>query len=96
MLSGLTVLDFMNGFAPKKGDIFDLINISGGTFDYSNNTVDILGLQPGFEYSLDFANGEFTLTALNDGVPAPEPATLLVLIPGLLGMGYGLRRRQLQ
>jgi hypothetical protein len=43
LLSGLTVLDFMNGFAPKKGDIFDLINISGGTFDYSNNTIDIWG-----------------------------------------------------
>ena len=25
--------------------------------------------------------------------PVSEPATLLVLIPGLLGMGYGLRRR---
>ena len=95
LLQGLTVLDFMNGFAPKKGDVFDLINITG-TFDYSKNTIDIEGLQPGFDYSLDFANGEFTLTAVNDGIPAPEPATLLVLIPGLLGVGYGLRRKLLQ
>jgi T5SS/PEP-CTERM-associated repeat protein len=92
LLSGLTVLDFMNGFAPKKGDVFDLINITGN-FDFSKNTIDIEGLQPGFEYSIDFSNGELTLTALNDGVPLPEPATLLILIPGLLGMGYGLRRR---
>ncbi len=28
--------------------------------------------------------------------PVPEPATLLMLIPGLLGAGYGLRRRLLQ
>ena len=86
----------MNGFAPKKGDIFDLINITGGTFDFSKNTIDIEVLQPGFDYSIGFSNGEFTLTALNDGVPVPEPSTLLVLIPGLLGMGYGLRRRLLQ
>jgi hypothetical protein len=91
LLQGLTVIDFMNGFAPKKGNIFDLINITG-SFDFSKNTFEIEGLQPGFEYSVDFANGEFTLTALNDGVPLPEPATLLVLIPGLLGAGYGLRR----
>jgi len=36
------------------------------------------------------------LIAENNGVPVPEPATLLVLIPGLLGAGYGLRRRLLQ
>ncbi len=94
LLSGLTVIDFMNGFAPKKGDVFDLINITG-SFNVSNNTIEIEGLQPGFDYSVDFANGEYTLVALNDGVPAPEPATLLVLLPGLLGAGYGLRRKLL-
>ena len=30
-----------------------------------------------------------------DGVPVPEPDTLLVLIPGLLSVGYGLRRKLL-
>lgn len=30
-----------------------------------------------------------------DGVPVPEPGTLLVLIPALLGVGYGLRRKLL-
>ena len=95
LLDGMTVIDFMNGFAPKKGDVFDFLNITGNG-DFSGDTIVIEGLEPGFEYSVDFANGEFTLTALNDGVPLPEPATLLVLIPGLLGMGYGLRRRLLQ
>jgi hypothetical protein len=85
----------MNGFAPKKGDVFDLINITG-SLDFSKNTIDIEGLEPGFDYSVDFSNGEFILTALNDGVPVPEPATLLVVIPGLLGAGYSLRRRLLQ
>ena len=34
------------------------------------------------------------LTAEANNVP--EPATLLVLIPGLLGMAYGLRRRSVR
>jgi T5SS/PEP-CTERM-associated repeat protein len=93
LFDGKTVIDFMNGFGPKKGDVFNFISITGNG-DFSGNTIDIEGLEPGFEYSIDFSDGEFMLTALNDGIPAaPEPATLLVLIPGLLGMGYGLRRK---
>ena len=41
----------------------------------------------------DNADGYVELTAEQGPPPVPEPATLLVLIPGLLGMGYGLRRR---
>ena len=43
----------------------------------------------------DNADGYVELTA--EGRQAvSEPGTLLVLIPGLLGMGYGLRRRLLK
>ena len=94
LFDGKTVIAFMNGFAPKKGNIFDFLNITGSG-DFSGDTIVIEGLEPGFDYSVDFANGEFTLTALNDGVPLPEPAPLLVLIPGLLGLGCGLRRKLL-
>ena len=95
-LKGLLVLDFMNGFAPKTGDMFDLINISGSLTPPSKDDIEIMGLQDGFEYHTEFVNGEYTLIADNNGVPAAEPATLLVLIPGLLGAGYGLRRKLLQ
>jgi T5SS/PEP-CTERM-associated repeat protein len=91
---GMIVLDFIDGFAPKQGDVFDLINISGSS-NFSGDTVEIEGLQPGFEYSVSFANGEFTLTALNNGIPAttPEPGTFVLLGSGLLILSYGLRRR---
>lgn len=39
--------------------------------------------------------GYVELIAEKNNNTVPEPATLLVLIPGLLGMGYGLRRKLL-
>ena len=91
---GVIVLDFIDGFAPKQGDVFDLINITGSS-DFSGNTIEIEGLQPGFEYSVSFSDGEFTLTALNNGIPAttPEPSTFILIGSGLLCLSYGLRRR---
>jgi len=38
------------------------------------------------------AGGFVELMAEPNQQPVSEPGTLLVLIPGLLGMGYGLRR----
>ncbi len=42
------------------------------------------------------AGGFVELEAEPNQQPVSEPGTLLVLIPGLLGMGYGLRRRLLK
>jgi hypothetical protein len=65
----------MDGFAPTAGETFDLINAAGGA-NLSAATLQIEGLEPDFDYSEMFTNGEFTLTAINDGVSvssAPEP-----------------------
>jgi hypothetical protein len=32
------------------------------------------------------------LIAENNGTPIPEPATLPMLLPGLIGVAYGVRR----
>ena len=45
-------------------------------------------------WQYDNADGYVELIA-EQNRPVPEPATLLVLIPGLLGAGYGLRRKLL-
>jgi hypothetical protein len=60
-------LVFVNGFAPRAGQTFDLISLQGsiaGGFD----AVNIINLAPGFQYNTDFDDGVYRLTALNDGV----------------------------
>ena len=38
-------------------------------------------------------SGWYTLTATAAGVPAPEPATVLMLVSGLFAVGLGFKRR---
>lgn len=85
---GTLSLDFIDGFAPLKGDTFVFIDDSG-VANFNFVATDILGLEPGFQYSENFANGQFTLTALNNGISTngtPEPATILLLASGLAGV----------
>ena len=64
-------LDFINGFAPHAGDTFDLVAYGSLTGNFS--TIDIEGLNPGFQYTLaPDGSGNLQLTALNDGVPTDQ------------------------
>ncbi len=98
-------LNFLNGFAPQAGDTFDLLTAASVTGDFG--TVDIEGLEPGFQYTLAIdGNGHLTLTALNDGVSTmPAPSNLLnistrlqvltednVLVGGLIITGNSPKR----
>jgi hypothetical protein len=68
-LDGVLALNFSQGFAPQQGDTFTFLTATGGingTFD----SVEINGLEPGFEYQLTIANGQVTLEALNNGAPS--------------------------
>jgi hypothetical protein len=70
MSGSVLELDFTNGFAPHTGDTFDLV--AYGSFTGNFSTIDIEGLEPGFQYNLaSDGNGNLQLTALNDGVPIP-------------------------
>jgi T5SS/PEP-CTERM-associated repeat protein len=65
---GQIEFDFANGFAPTKGETFDLLDADGGV---TISGVDFLvaGLGPGFEYSFaEGADGSFDMTALNNGI----------------------------
>lgn len=93
---GVLDIDFIDGFAPQMGQMFDLINLTGSG-DFSGLTTEITGLLPGFDYSVNFADGSFDLTALNNGVSSsatPEPSILVLLGTGLLGLGLLEHRRR--
>lgn len=68
---GTLVLNFANAYAPQQGDTFEFLLAGSFAGDFTN--VQISGLQPGFQYELDFNGGQLQLTALNDGVPDSQP-----------------------
>jgi hypothetical protein len=90
---GTIDLDFIDGFAPKTGDSFDLINAFGGA-DFTAANFQIGGLEPGFEYTDTFSDGQFDLVADNNAVSTPEPSSALLLVPVLAALFLvGLRKK---
>lgn len=78
-LGGQLVLNFGEGFAPKKGDVFTFIQAQSATGNFAQ--VVINGLAPGFEKTLTITNGVVTLTALNDGVSTTQSAAKEIYLP---------------
>jgi T5SS/PEP-CTERM-associated repeat protein len=68
-LDGVLALNFKNGYAPHQGDILTFLTATGG-INGAFDSVEINGLEPGFEYELSIVDGQVTLTALNAGAPA--------------------------
>ncbi|MGA2232664.1 MAG: hypothetical protein ABSH22_17335, partial [Tepidisphaeraceae bacterium] len=95
--AGTLELSFIDSFAPIQGDTFDFL--SYGSLDPINDgfsTVEIEGLEPGFDYAIaPNGSGSFELTALNNAVAVPEPGAcaLLVLGAAVLASRYRGRRR---
>jgi subtilase-type serine protease len=77
-LAGTLTLNCINGFAPKTGQTFALIQY-GGTPTGNFDQIQLNGLAPGFEYQLQQAAGGLSLVAQNDGVATSPP--LLSLTP---------------
>jgi hypothetical protein len=68
-VAGGIQLDFENGFAPKTGDVFQLVSATG-TLGTGNLQFDINGLLPGWSYETAMVGGAYQLTSLNDAVSA--------------------------
>ena len=97
MSGGQVVLKFLNGFAPKAGDVFDLLQV-GGTLALDGTTpVQVQGLQAGWTFNLQQGDGHgLRLVSLNQGVAlVPEPATWALWLLGAAVMlrQLGQRRR---
>ncbi|MCK6623767.1 MAG: hypothetical protein DPW09_36050 [Anaerolineae bacterium] len=71
ILDGVLVLNFKNGYAPSQGDTLTFLTATGG-INGAFDSVEINGLEPGFEYELSYVDGQVTLEALNNGAPSSQ------------------------
>jgi hypothetical protein len=70
-LNGTLLLHFMNGFAPKTGDHFEVLHVNGATTgDFAATQVE--GLEPGAQFSIAQSGSSYVVTALNDAVALPK------------------------
>lgn len=81
---GLLVLKFLDGYAPKTGDTFDLIDCSGAlTGDFGELRIE--GLLDGWQYHVATSDGTLTIVSDSNGVSSiPEPAGLALLVMAFL------------
>gem|GEM_PF-6601780 len=87
-VAGTLTIDFTNGHGwIKTGQTFDLFN-TGGTFNDTNLTVDLIGCK-NCQFTTMFMNGSFMITSLNS--PA-EPETLVLLAISLIAMAMFVGR----
>ena len=69
-LGGKLVLQFMNGFAPRAGEEFNVVAVNGTSSPFAE--VQVAGLQPGAQFAVSTSGGMLKATALNDGVALPS------------------------
>jgi len=69
-LNGTLVLHFMNGFAPKTSDHFEVLHVNGATTgDFA--AVDVQGLAPGAQFQIAQNGPSYVVTATNDATALP-------------------------
>ena len=66
---GALVVKFVNGFAPKTGDKFELVRADQVSGAFAN--LSLQGLASGFSYRLALEDGKVTLVATSDGIALP-------------------------
>ena len=94
LLDGTLAILLQGGYNPSVGSTFKFLNFTAGDLNgiFANIEDDIFnGETEKWLVDYDNADGYVELIA-EQNTPVPEPATLLVLIPGLFGVGCGLRQ----
>ena len=94
-LDGAVEFDFLNGYVPQANDTFAFLDATSVTGDFSS--FDLVGITCA-SCTAGFNGTNFTFSLDMGGTPptsvsTPEPATLLLLITGLLAMTWVRRRK---
>jgi T5SS/PEP-CTERM-associated repeat protein len=71
-IGGRLRLEFIDGFAPRQGDMIEFLDV-GGTVANSFANVELRNLAPDFQFEVRSAGGAMSMVALNDGVFVPPP-----------------------
>ena len=98
LLAGTLAVLLQGGYNPTVGTEFTILTTTAGVISgMFSNDMEFDCFNGGTEcwdVAIDPTETMLELTAVSsNGGQLPEPATLMLLIPGLLGMGYGLRRK---
>lgn len=93
-LDGMLVFEFINGYQPQPGDLFDFLHVEGVTSGACHDIV-VNGLSPELSYLIESHNaGAFTFNALvgvsGPSSSVPEPLTALLVV--MAGCAMGIRR----
>jgi hypothetical protein len=83
ILGGTLDLVFVDGFAPKQGDTF---NIFIDDFSGSFADTQVEGLGAGWQYSVSGGTSGVTLNSQSDAVAVPEPGTVLLLAAAMVAL----------
>jgi T5SS/PEP-CTERM-associated repeat protein len=96
-LDGTLDIQLFSGFNPAVGSTYDFITFAPGSYDGSVFASILNGVfNKGTEKWVVIYNsfgGSIELMAQANNQPTPEPATLLLLGGGALGVGYRMRRK---
>lgn len=84
-------LAFIDGFMPKAGDSFALLQ-AASIQNLALASVSFTGVAAGFQYSINPSGGLLSIQALNDALPVPEPQTWLLALLGLGVLGWRRQR----
>ena len=92
-LGGILELNFINGFAPQAGAMFNLLTFATLAGQFSG--VEVTGLAPGWQFSLDPTGSALGLTSQSNAVSQPtflvQPGTNTLLTgPGQFAPGDAL------
>ena len=69
---GSILFSFIDGFLPSAGDIIPFLTATGG-IEIVGTDFSVLGLSPGFDFSVNIADGALAFLANDDATAVAEP-----------------------